>query len=174
MTTLSIRTRALIALKWGAAAMGVCVMLSSCGSQPNPSLDLGRTGGEKAQQSESLGTKSLSAVRANSAELASEPEAAVVSRPRIFTSRIEPLSLQKGGVAKVSLPLSSDSSVSAMIRSIDFSSQSSGLSESSVQGKVLSVVVSGEAEEGRHDGQILVRLEGGAEFVQSVVINVLP
>jgi hypothetical protein len=137
-------------------------------------LDLGKSGTEKALQSEGLGAKSLSAVRANSAELASEPEAPVVSRPKIFTSRIEPLSLQKGGAAKVTLPLSSESSVSAMIRSIDFSSQSSGLSESSVQGKVLSVVVSEDAEEGRHDGQIVVRLESGAEFVQSVVINVLP
>ena len=174
MTTLSKHPRVLFVLKLGAAVSVASLMLSSCGSQPNPTLDLGKAGTEKAQQSEVMGAKSLSTVRANSAELASEPEAAVVSRPKIFTSRIEPLSLQKGGMAKVTLPLNSDSSVSAMIRSIEFSSQNSGLGESSVQGKILSVVVSEDAEEGRHDGQIVVRLESGAEFVQSVVINVLP
>lgn len=158
---------------WDVLRVVAVTLTVSCGQQPTPSLQL---------QSKGQGTKvgdnrpAQTEVLRSSSELDAETQAQTAPRQRleVFQSKIEPLALQKGGSARIVLPITDDPIVAEQIQSISFSSESSALRSTSVQGRVLVVAVEADAIEGRHDARILVQLENGSFFSQPLAISVLP
>jgi len=149
------------------------LVLASCGEQNSPVLQAVSGKSEQRTESETLNARASNAIRSSSGD---EVEGGLQASKRleVFSSRIEPLTLQKGGSAKIVLPLSSDLNFRAKMRSVAFVSDSIGLKDSNVQGKVLSLVVDEDAVEGRHEGKVVVRFENGSEFSQPISITVLP
>ncbi len=148
--------------------------LVACGGQSSPVLQTVSPKQEQRTDVEVLNARATSSIRSSSAEDSDIGGGAASKRIEVFTSRLEALTLQKGGVAKIVLPLSSDENLRARLRSVSFVSESSGLKESSVQGRTLNLVVAEDAAEGRHDGKVVVRFDNGSEFAQPISITVLP
>ncbi len=147
--------------------------LASCGEQSSPVLQSPKLKAERVE-SEALSAKSLSSVRSNSSDESEAGDSTISTRVEVFSKKIEPLTLQKGGSARIALPFTVDTRTMGLMRSVEFVSSSAGLKDSSVQGKSLNVVVSDDATEGRHDGRVVVRFENGAEYSQPLAISVLP
>ncbi|MEY2988332.1 MAG: hypothetical protein RJB13_1853 [Pseudomonadota bacterium] len=147
----------------------------SCGRQTSPAPQLETkipAVDERGSGSVSEGEETFRSSSELDKSLQEAPEPR--QRLEIFQAKIEPLALQRGGSARIVLPLTDDPTVAAQIQSIAFSSASSALRGTSVQGRVLAVVVDGDAAEGRHDARILVQLGNGSIFSQPVAISVLP
>lgn len=150
------------------------LVLASCGEQSTPVLQAVSSKQEDRAEAEILNARASNAIRSSSADESDAGSSQAAKRLEVFSSRLEPLTLQKGGAAKIVLPLSTDLSLRAKLRSVAFLSDSTGLKESSVQGKILNVVVSEDAVEGRHEGKVVVRFENGSEFSQPISITILP
>lgn len=150
-------------------------LVTSCGQQANPSLQLetkppvGERGATNPVPEAADGLRSSSEL-----DDVTQNPGGVRQRLEVFQGKIEPLALQKGGSARVVLPVSDDPSITEQIQSITFSSVSTALRSSAVQGRVLTVVVENDASEGRHDARIRVQLGNGAIFSQPLAISVLP
>lgn len=148
---------------------------AACGQQVNPTLQP-EASAKQAAALPDPGTSTSQESLRSSSELGSDglSSAVPVKRIKVFQAPIEPLALQRGGTARVLLPLSDDPKVEEQIESIAFVSDSAALKGTSVQGRVLLIVVDGEAAEGRHESRIVVQLAGGSLFSQPVSISVLP
>lgn len=158
---------------WDVVLVVALTLMVSCGQHPTPSLQLQPKG-----QGDDVGDNrpAQTEVLRSSSELGAETQAQTAPRQRleVFQFKIEPLALQKGGSARIVLPITDDPIVAEQIQSISFSSKSSALRGTSVQGRVLTVVVEEGAVEGRHDARILVQLDNGSIFSQPLAISVLP
>ena len=150
-------------------------LVSACGQQVSPSLQLETVAPEASNGAAGRSSEALEPSRSSS-ELEIGAQRALEPRKRlnVFQSKIEPLALQRGGSARIVLPVSEDPGVVDQIQSISFSSTSSALRATTIQGRVLAVVVDSEAAEGRHEARILVQLGNGTIFSQPLAISVLP
>lgn len=162
-----------LALRFGFVVSLGSGFLASCGEQSSPVLQSSKSKMERVE-SESLSAKSLGSARSNSSDESEAGDSTVATQVEVFSKKIEPLTLQKGGAARIALPFTDDTRTIGLMRSVEFMSNSAGLKDSSVRGKSLNVVVSEDATEGRHDGRVVVRFENGAEYSQPLSISVLP
>lgn len=171
MQVKNLKRIAILSCVWSCAV----ALVASCGQQVNPSPQLeGKVPAANSRGDES--TSEGAEVLRSSSELdrgaAGDPEPR--QRISVFQSEIEPLALQRGGSARVVLPLNDDPAIADQIQSVSFSSESTALRGTTVQGRVLAVVVDGDAAEGRHEARILVQLGNGSIFSQPLLISVLP
>lgn len=150
-------------------------IFAACGQQVNPVLQSEMAAQQPAARPDAGPSATQETLRSSS-ELDSDVQesAAPAKRMKVFQAPIEPLALQKGGTARILLPLSDDPKVEEQIESVAFVSDSAALKGTSVQGRVLLVVVDGDAAAGRHESRIVVQLAGGSLFSQPVSISVLP
>lgn len=162
-----------LALRFGFVVSLGSGLLASCGEQTAPVMQSSKSKVERFE-SEPLSAKSLGSVRSNSSDESQAGDSTVATQVEVFSKKIEPLTLQKGGAARIVLPLTDDLKTIGLMRSVEFISSSAGLRDSSIRGKSLNVVVSEDAVEGRHDGRVVVRFENGAEYSQPLSISVLP
>ncbi len=161
---------------WFFVVMGLSAVtvwsLTSCGHQAAPNLGGTERGAREARLgSESVSAKSFSAARAASVQGSEETDP---SRIQVFAKPMEPLTLQRGGSVRVSIPLADEISSSGMVRAVEVKLSAEGLTGNIVQGKTLSLSVGEEAIEGRYTGRLLVRLSNGREAVQSFSVSVIP
>ncbi|MFZ9520929.1 MAG: hypothetical protein ACO3A4_10670 [Silvanigrellaceae bacterium] len=145
----------------------VAVMVS-CGQQ-SPALSVDKNFIQRSD-SEPQTTNALMAVRSSS----DEGSGVASSRLQVFARPIEPLTLQRGGSVKVQIPLADGVVNSGIVRSIEFQSGSESLKGSLVQGRTLNLVVGEETPDGRYNCRLIVKLDNGGEFVQPLLISVIP
>lgn len=147
------------------------VTLNACGQQQQgPTLAGERQSQSMRSESESLTARPLAAARTS--EDGGDIQAAV--RIEVFSKQIEPLTLQRGGSVKVTVPLSDSISTAGRVRSIEFQSSSEALRTSAVAGRTLNLVVAEDASEGRYSGRVVIRLDNGSEASQPVSVTVIP
>lgn len=150
------------------------VLLLACGQQPGPMLQAARSSNDLSENTVSA-PDTTSVLRSNSDEdNTSSVSSGSPVRVSVFSRRIEPLNLQKGGTAKIALPFSDEARLLGNVRAIMFVSPSAALKQSSIQGRTLSIVVAEDASEGPHEGRVVVRFENGPEFSHPLSISVLP
>lgn len=168
MTTHGIRPTLLLSV---AEAVCCALLVAACGTQGTPVLSSTDVSTRTQGESEKLTAKTLGVVRSSDEDLSSSGGAVKVE---VFAKKIEPLTLQKGGSVKVFLPLNDIPPKVGFVKAVDFVSESLSLKGSSIQGKILNVVVAEDASEGRHEGRVIVRFDSGREFAQAVTIQVIP
>jgi hypothetical protein len=141
----------------------------SCGQQ-GPTLVVDKNQPQRLESDRQAAT-TMMAVRSSSDEGAG---VAASSKLQVFSRPMEPLTLQRGGVVKVQIPLAESVVSAGLVRGIDFQSSAENLKGTVVQGRTLSLVVGDDAQEGRYNCNLVVKLENGREFVQSMLISVIP
>lgn len=164
--------RSLLHIAYTSGFLGLSASaLNACGrQQQGPSLASERPSQSARSESEALTARPLAAAR--SSDEGNNLQAAV--RIEVFSKQIEPLTLQRGGSVKVSVPLSDSISEAGRVRSIEFQSSSEALRTSAVAGRTLNLVVAEDASEGRYSGRVVIRLDNGSEASQPVSVTVIP
>lgn len=157
----------LSSLSCAALVLGLVV---ACGDTGQPSLGSDKTLSNRSK-SETIPSKTLMAARTESDESGGTAEHRAI---KVFSKALEPLTLQRGGSVKMSIPLSENVLDAGLVRGVEFQSSNGNLQGTVVRGRTLNLTVSEEAAEGQYDGNIIVRLENGRLAAQKLAISVIP
>lgn len=145
-------------------------LIGSCGHPQGPELSSDKES-RNVSISEPLTGKALSAARP-SGEGISELTDPV--RFKVFSKPLEPLTIQRGGSVKITLPLTEEVLSPGILRSAEFRISVEGVTGSVIQGKTLSVNVGEDAPEGRYVGRLIFRLVNGREAIHNLQLSVIP
>ncbi|MEN9810998.1 MAG: hypothetical protein RLZZ488_2565 [Pseudomonadota bacterium] len=165
-----VRSLILVARTAGFVGLSTFALIACGQQQQGPVLAGERQSQSVRAESESLTARPLAAAR--SSDEGGNAQAAI--KIEVFSKQIEPLTLQRGGNVKVSVPLSDSISATGRVRSIEFQSPSEALRTSVVAGRTLNLVVAEDAPEGHHSGRVVIRLDNGSVASQPVSVTVIP